>query len=61
VPALEARALPFQRNRYAPAAGENAALRRGRWKIVWPGDDAALRKDAGRDNPAYLRGLVHPH
>jgi hypothetical protein len=61
VPALEARALPFQRNRYAPAAGENAALRRGRWKLVWPGDDAALRKDAGRDNPAYLRGLVHPH
>ncbi|PAW76857.1 MAG: hypothetical protein B9S27_08515 [Opitutia bacterium Tous-C8FEB] len=60
-PALAARALPFQRNRYAPAAGENAAFRRGQWKLVWPGDEAVLRKDGTRDNPSYLRGLVHPH
>jgi arylsulfatase A len=55
------RALFFQRNRYAPAAGVNAAIRAGRWKLYWPGYEAALRKDAGRDNPSYYRGLTEPH
>jgi hypothetical protein len=39
----------------------NAAIREGRWKLVWPGDEASLRKDSGRDNPSYLRGVVMPH
>lgn len=60
-PALAGRFLPFQRNRYAPAPQVNAALREGRWKLYWPGDDASLRKDIGRDNPSFLRGLVRPH
>jgi hypothetical protein len=60
-PALTERTLPFQRNRYAPVAHCNAAVRQGRWKLYWPGDEASLKKDSGRDNPAYLRGLVQPH
>jgi len=60
-PAVAARFLPFQRNRYAPVRHANASIREGRWKLVWPGDAASLRKDSGRDNPSYLRGLVMPH
>lgn len=60
-PALAERTLPFQRNRYAPVPHCNAAIREGRWKLYWPGDGASLRKDGGRDNPSYLRGLVRPH
>ena len=39
----------------------NAAIREGRWKLYWPGDEASLKKDTGRDNPSYLRGIVQPH
>ena len=60
-PALTARFLPFQRTRYAPVRHANASIREGRWKLQWPGDEVALRKDLGRDNPSYRRGLVHPH
>lgn len=60
-PALTGRALPFQRNRYAPVPHCNAAIREGRWKLYWPGDDASLKKDNARDNPSYARGLVRPH
>jgi arylsulfatase A len=60
-PAITERALPFQRNRYAPVSHCNAAIRAGRWKLYWPGDEGSLRKDGGRDNPAYLRGIVRPH
>ena len=60
-PALTQRALPFQRNRYAPVQHANAAIREGRWKLYWPGDKASLKKDSGRDNPSYLRGIVQPH
>ena len=31
----------------------------GNW--YWPGDEASLKKDSGRDNPSYLRGVVMPH
>ena len=51
----------FQRNRYAPVPHCNAAIREGRWKLYWPGDEGSLKKDTGRDNPSYLRGLVQPH
>jgi arylsulfatase A-like enzyme len=59
--ALAERPLFFQRNRYAPAGYTNAAVRAGRWKLYWAGDESAMRKDAGRDNPSYRRGVVHPH
>ncbi len=55
------RQLPFQKNRYRPAAHSDAAIRRGRWKLVWPGAPATMRKDSARDNPSYFRGIVRPH
>jgi arylsulfatase A-like enzyme len=58
---LAERPLFFQHNRYAPVQHANAAIRAGRWKLVWPGTGATRVKDAGRDNPAYLRGIVEPH
>ena len=58
---LAGRSLPFQRNRYAPERHVNAAIREGRWKLYWPGDSASMKKDNGRDNPSYFRGLVMPH
>jgi len=58
--ALADRPLLFQYNRYAPERHCNAAIRAGRWKLVWPGAEAALAKDGGRDNPSYLRGMVEP-
>jgi arylsulfatase A len=60
-PALSERTLFFQRNRYAPVAHSNAAIREGHWKLYWPGDAATLGKDGGRDNPSYLRGISQPH
>ena len=60
-PALTQRALPFQRNRYAPVSHCNAAVREGHWKLHWPGDEASLKKDSARDNPSYVRGLTQPH
>jgi arylsulfatase A-like enzyme len=60
-PALTQRSLFFQRNRYAPVRYANAAIREGRWKLFWPGDAESLKKDAARDNPSYLRGIVRPH
>jgi arylsulfatase A-like enzyme len=61
IPELTGRTLPFQRNRYAPVRHANASIREGRWKLYWPGAAASLKKDSGRDNPSYLRGLVMPH
>jgi len=58
---LAERPLCFQRNRYAPARHVNAAIRAGRWKLVWPATAAAFEKDGGRDNPSYARGLTQPH
>ena len=58
---LAGRTLLFQRNRYAPVAHCNAAVREGRWKLHWPGDKGSLRKDSARDNPSYVRGLTQPH
>ena len=60
-PSLQSRALPFQKNRYRPATHSDAAIRRSQWKLVWPGAPVTMKKDAARDNPSYLRGLVHPH
>ncbi len=59
--ALAGRFLPFQRNRYAPVRHVNAAIREGRWKLYWPGVEVSFRKDIGRDNPSFQRGLVSPH
>ena len=58
---VTSRTLPFQKNRYMPAAHSDAAIRQGRWKLVWPGARATMSKDSARDNPSYLRGIVHPH
>ena len=60
-PALDARELPFQKNRYRPADHSDAAIRRGRWKLVWPGAPVTMSKDSARDNPSYRRGIVRPH
>ena len=60
-PELTVRALNFQRNRYAPVKHCNAAVRRGRWKLYWPGSSGPLKKDSTRDNPSYLRGITNPH
>lgn len=60
-PELEGRILPFQKNRYRPAAHSDAAIRRGRWKLVWPGVPETMKKQSARDNPSYLRGIVKPH
>lgn len=60
-PAVVERFLPFQRNRYAPVQHVNACIREGRWKLYWPGAEGSFKKDSGRDNPSYLRGLVMPH
>ena len=61
MPEATERSLYFQRNRYAPVARSNAAIRRGRWKLYWAGSPDTLKKESGRDNPSYLRGVVHPH
>lgn len=58
---LAGRTLLFQRNRYAPVSHCNAAVREGRWKLHWPGDEGSLRKDSARDNPSYVRGVTQPH
>lgn len=55
------RRLPFQKNRYRPVAHSDAAIRSGHWKLVWPGIPATMRKQSGRDNPSYLRGVEKPH
>ena len=60
-PALTERTMVFQRNRYAPVTHANAAIREGRWKLYWPGDEALLEKDSARDNPSFGRGIVQPH
>jgi arylsulfatase A len=60
-PPLMNRTMLFQRNRYAPTAHCMAAIRDGRWKLYWPGNAAALKKDSARDNPSFGRGIVRPH
>ena len=47
-----------EKRRYAPVRHVNASIREGRWKLYWPGDGTSLKKDSGRDNPSYLRGVV---
>jgi arylsulfatase A-like enzyme len=58
---LADRPLYFQPNRYTPVEQSNAALRHGRWKLVWPLIPETMRKDIARDNPCYDRGLTHAH
>ncbi|MCB9953112.1 MAG: sulfatase-like hydrolase/transferase [Planctomycetaceae bacterium] len=53
--------LYFQKNRYLPVEHSDAAIRQGKWKLVWPGISSTMRKDSGRDNPSYLRGITNPH
>ena len=60
-PDLAKRELCFQKNRYLPVAHSDAAIRRGKWKLVWPGVPSTMKKQSARDNPSYLRGIVHPH
>ncbi|MEZ5945095.1 MAG: sulfatase-like hydrolase/transferase [Planctomycetaceae bacterium] len=55
------RPLYFQKNRYLPVAHSDGAVRQGEWKLVWPGIPSTMRKDSGRDNPSYLRGITNPH
>lgn len=55
------RVLPFQKNRYTPVAHSDAAIRRGPWKLFWPGATDNTKKDLARDNWSYERGLIYPH
>lgn len=61
MPELSGRALPFQKNRYTPVAHSGAAIRRGPWKLYWPGEKTSMAKDIGRDNPSFRRGCAEPH
>ena len=58
---LADRPLCFQRTRYTPVAHSNAAIRQGRWKLLWPPIATTVVKDATRDNISYHRGLTHAH
>jgi len=58
---LADRPLCFQKTRYTPVAHSNAAIRQGRWKLVWPPIPETMRKDTARDNISYHRGLTQPH
>ena len=55
------RKLPFQKNRYSPVAHSDAAIRKGKWKLTWPGIPETMKKDSARDNPSYRRGITEPH
>ena len=55
------RGLPFQKTRYTPVAHSDACIRRGQWKLYWPGEATTMKKDSPRDNPSYVRGITHPH
>ncbi len=59
--ALAHRVLPFQKNRYTPVALSDAAIRRGAWKLFWPGIPETIKKDGPRDNWCFQRGIVKPH
>ena len=61
MPDLADRVLPFQKNRYTPVRHSDAAIRKGRWKLFWPGIEATMAKDGPRDNPSYRRGITHEH
>ncbi|MEI8206455.1 MAG: sulfatase-like hydrolase/transferase [Kiritimatiellales bacterium] len=54
----EDRPLCFQKNRYTPVAHSDASIRRGKWKLYWPGEKTTMEKDIGRDNPSFERGGV---
>jgi len=58
---LADRPLCFQKTRYTPVAHSNAAIRQGRWKLLWPPIPETNRKDTARDNISYHRGLTQPH
>lgn len=60
-PESDERSLPFQKTRYTPVAHSDAAIRRGPWKLYWPGVEPTMSKDGARDNPSYRRGIVEPH
>jgi arylsulfatase A-like enzyme len=47
---LALRLLPFQKNRYTPVAHSNASIRRGPWKLLWPGIPETIRKDSLREH-----------
>ena len=50
----------WQRNRYAPVAHCNAAVREGKWKLYWADVPEAMKKLAA-DNEPYRHGLTHAH
>lgn len=50
----------WQRNRYEPVACSNAAVRDGRWKLVWPTRAGSDRK-LPEDNEAYYDGMAAAH
>jgi arylsulfatase A-like enzyme len=54
---LASRSLPFQKSRYTPVAHSSGAIRKGEWKLRWPGEKTTMKKDIGRDNFSFRRGV----
>jgi hypothetical protein len=61
MPELAERNMFFQKTRYTPVRHSDGSLRVGAWKLFWPMVDETMKKDIGRDNPSYEKGLVDPH
>ena len=61
MPELAERKIFFQKTRYRPVRHSNGSVRTGPWKLYWPMVDETMKKDIGRDNPSYEKGLVEPH
>ena len=51
----------FQKNRYTPVMHSEAAIRKGPWKLYWPGIESTMKKQMVRDNPSYRKGITDPH
>lgn len=58
---LKGRPFFFQKNRYTPVMHSEAAIRKGQWKLYWPGIESTMKKQMVRDNPSYQKGITDPH
>jgi len=61
IPELAERKIFFQKTRYTPVRYSDGSVRMGPWKLYWPMIDETMKKDIGRDNPSYEKGLVDLH
>ncbi len=61
MPELNERDLYFQKTRYTPVDHSDSCIRRGPWKLYWPGVPETMEKQGDKDNPFYFRGCEEPH